>query len=125
MDAHMKYMRKNVMTENEVSVMVKASSGGRKYQMSLSETNLLELKDISVKDMDQFNRIYGDYLIVGFIYGGEILFEYKYEAKSKEDKKKIETGMWYVMLCAFFTPNADAMVQMHFEKTFYQKVLSE
>ena len=82
------------MTENEVSVMVKASSGGKKYQMSLSETNLLELKDIAVNTMEQFNRKYGEYLIVGFIYGGEILFEYKYEAKSKKDRKKIETGMW-------------------------------
>ena len=92
----MKYMSENVASETEVSVMLKASSGGQKYQLSQRATNLLKLKDNSPATLSQFNEAYGDYLIVGWIYGGAILYESKYSAQSSSDKMEVEAGLWYV-----------------------------
>jgi len=59
--------------------------------MSIAELNLLELKDtISASSLDEFKSLYGDYLIIGYEYGGEILFESTYSAESNEDKMDIE-----------------------------------
>lgn len=92
-DAHMSFLNENVQSETDVSVMVKASSTGKKKQMDLSQTNILELKDSTIDELEEFEKMYGAYLIVGYIYGGEIIFESIYSANNQKDKTKVEGGL--------------------------------
>ena len=93
----MKFARKTINSESDISFVMRASSAGRRKQLTLSEYNKLQLRD-TVKDLliEDFLREYGDYVIVGFIYGGEILFETTNTAKGHNDKQDVEAGMAYV-----------------------------
>lgn len=97
-DAHMKFARKTINSDSDVSFVMKATSAGRRKQLSLLEYNQLELRESAKTELvrDNFLRTYGEYIIVGFIYGGEILFETTNTARSLEDKLDIEAGMGYV-----------------------------
>merc|ERR1719319_532011 len=53
-DARMSFAKDNIQSASDVSVIVKASSAGRKQQMSLVETNALALKETSAIDLDEF-----------------------------------------------------------------------
>ena len=96
-DAKMDLARKEINSDFDVSFVMRASSTGGRKQLSSSEYNKLQLVD-SVKDLliEDFLRKYGDYVIVGFIYGGEILFETTYTGKGEKDKMDIEAAMGYV-----------------------------
>ena len=96
-DADMDFARKTVNSDSDVSFVMRASSTRGRKQLSSSEYNKLQLRD-SVKDLliEDFLREYGEYVIVGFIYGREILFEYTNTAKGLTDKMEIEAAMGYV-----------------------------
>ena len=95
----MDFARKTINSDSDVSFVMRASSEGGRKQLSSSEYNKLQLLD-SVKQsnllIDDFLRMYGEYVIVGFIYGGEILFEATNTAKGEKDKMEIEAAMGYV-----------------------------
>ena len=93
----MDFARKTVNSDSDISFVLRASSAGKRKQLTLSEYNKLQLRD-SVKDMliEDFLREYGEYVIVGLIYGREILFEYTNTAKGLTDKMDIEAAMGYV-----------------------------
>ena len=68
----MSYTKENVESETDVSMMVKASSGGGDYVMMLSHRNLLELEDwiphgtpTPYGDLESFQKEFGEYVIVG------------------------------------------------------------
>jgi len=92
-DAHLSFASENVQSASDVSVVIKAAAAGKKQQMSLAETNVLDLKETSVDSLDEFLALYGSYLIVGFEYGGEILFQSTHSARSEDDKMAIEGGL--------------------------------
>merc|ERR1719333_70879 len=94
-DAHMKFAKETEFSSNDVSVMVKATKSGKKKSLSLSDTNLLELREKArdYGDLDAFEEEYGGYLIIGFMYGGEILFESVLSARSEREKKEVKTGL--------------------------------
>merc|ERR1740139_252574 len=92
-DAHMNFAKDNIQSALDVSVIVKASAAGRKQQMSLADTNGLALKGTTAANIEEFLQLYGSYLIVGFEYGGDILFKSTHSAKSAEDKMSISGGL--------------------------------
>jgi len=92
-DAHMTYAKETVMSSSDVSVIIKAQSAGRKQQMSIAETNMLELDVSGTGGLDEFKSLYGTYMIVGFEYGGEIIFTSTHSAKNSEDQQAIEGGL--------------------------------
>ena len=93
----MSFLSNNVQSDTDVSVMVKASSAGKKKQMTLADTNILELKDSEINTLEEFEEMHGAYLVVGYLYAGEILFESRYSAANSEDKTAIEGGLAYVI----------------------------
>ena len=101
-DAHMSFMQQNIMSETDITAIVRASSAGRKWQISSADIDRLELIDISddIVTLADFTDVYGDYMIVGWIYGGEIVYESTYSAKSEESKREIQAELWYVVLFA-------------------------
>ena len=101
-DAHMRFMQQNIMSETDISAIVRASSAGRKWQMTSVDIDLLELDTVSddIVTLADFTDKYGDYLIVGWIYGGEIVYESTYSAKSEESKQEIQAELWYVAVCS-------------------------
>ena len=94
----MSFAKNNVDSELDVSVIVRANSYGKKGQMSMTETNKLELRDTTANDLEQFKDSYGEYLIVGFEYGGEIMYQSTHSARNKEDKLKVAGGLSYVYM---------------------------
>merc|ERR1712130_28363 len=94
-DAHMSYAKNNIDSALDISVIVKANSYGRKGQMKMSDTNKLRLKDTTANlmDLDEFTELYGEYMIVGFEYGGEIMFSATHTVRSHEDKLKVAAGL--------------------------------
>ena len=92
----MSFAKNNVDSELDVSLIVRANSYGRKGQMKMSDTNKLRLKETTADDVDEFQELYGSYLIVGFEYGGEIMFESTHSVRTKEDKLKVAGGLSYV-----------------------------
>ena len=98
-DAHMSYMKENIMSETDITAIVRASSAGRKWQISSADIDRLELIDISddIVTLADFTDVYGDYMIVGWIYGGEIVYESTYSAKNEESKQEIKAELWYVL----------------------------
>ena len=95
-DAHMNFLSENVQSDTDVSVLVRASSAGKKKQMTLADTNLLKLKETTLTTVEEFEEMYGMYVVVGYLYAGEILFESTYSASNSEDKTAIEGGLSYV-----------------------------
>ena len=91
----MSFAKNNVDSALDVSVIVKANWYDRKGQMSTSETNKLQLKDTTATDFDEFTELYGEYMIVGFEYGGEIMYSSTHSVKSHEDKMKVAAGLSY------------------------------
>ena len=91
----MKFAKENIQCEMDVSVLIKAYASGKKQQMSSSDLDLLVLQDTQVADLVEFEKMYGTYLIVGFEYGGEILFQSTHSAETYEDKMAIEAGLRY------------------------------
>jgi len=102
-DAHMSFAKDNIQSALDVSVIVKASADGRKQQMSLADTNGLALKGTSAATIEEFEQMYGSYLIVGFEYGGDILFKSTHSAKSAEDKMSISAGLNFAYKSAGFS----------------------
>ena len=94
----MQFAKNNVDSALDVSIIVKASSYGRKVQMGKSEMNKLKLKETTTVDLEAFKAKYGEYLIVGFEYGGEIMFSSTHSVRSKEDKLKVAGGLSYVII---------------------------
>ena len=96
-DADMDFARRIINSDSDVSFVMRALSPGGRKQLSSSEYNKLQLRD-SVKDLliEDFLREYGEYVIVGLIYGREFLFEYTNTAKGLTDKMDIEAAMGYV-----------------------------
>jgi len=94
-DAHLSFAKESIQSASDVSVIIKASAVGRKKQLDLSDwNNLLELKDtLNFAGIEEFEALYGTYLIVGFEYGGEIVFQSTHSAQSNEDKVAIEGGL--------------------------------
>ena len=94
----MEFAKNNIDSALDVSLIVKANSYGRKGQMDMSETGKLQLKETTAADLEEFEELYGSYLIVGFEYGGEIMFQSTHSVRSKEDKLKVAGGLSYVMI---------------------------
>lgn len=91
----MKFASNNVDSSSDVSVVVRASSGGKVWKMPDTALNLLKM-DKSFKklaSLDAFTDMYGSYLIIGFEYGGEVLFQSTKTARTLEDKMSIEAGL--------------------------------
>ena len=102
----MSFAKNNVDSALDVSLIVKANSYGRKGQMSMQETNNLVLKETTASDADEFRNLYGSYLIVGFEYGGEIMFQSTHSVRTKEDKLKVAGGLSYVIVdCMMYIVN--------------------
>ena len=91
----MEFAKNNVDSALDVSMMVKAVAIGRKGQLKMSDTNKLRLKDTTAMDREAFMKEYGQYLIVGFEYGGEILFQSTHSVRDSEDKLKVAGGLGY------------------------------
>merc|ERR1719433_2608518 len=68
-DAHMSFAKSNIDCSSDVSVIVKASATGSKFQMGIEDMNILELDDSKALDMGEFTKLYGEYVIIGFEYG--------------------------------------------------------
>ena len=71
--------------------------------MMLSHRNLLELEDwiahetpTPYGDLESFQKEFGEYVIVGWSYGGEILFESVYSSRTDNDKTSVSAALWYV-----------------------------
>ena len=94
----MEFAKNNVDSALDVSLIVKANSYGRKGQMGMSETNKLKLKETTAADLEEFQEQYGEYLIVGFEYGGEIMFSSTHSVRDSEDKLKVAGGLSYVII---------------------------
>ena len=91
----MEFAKNNVDSSLDVSMIVKANSYGRKGQMKMSDTNKLRLKDTTAMDREAFVKEYGQYLIVGFEYGGEIMYTSTHSVRDSEDKLKVAGGLGY------------------------------
>jgi len=85
-DAHISFAKENVDSALDVSLIVKAHAYGQKGQMSISDTNKLELKDNVPETLDEFKDHYGSYMIVGFEYGGEIMYTSTHTVRREDDK---------------------------------------
>ena len=94
----MDFAKNNIDSALDVSLIVKANSYGRKGQMGMRETNNLVLKETTAADLDEFQAQYGVYLIVGFEYGGEIMFSSTHSVRDSEDKLKVAGGLSYVII---------------------------
>lgn len=116
-EAHMSFASENVQRSSDTSVIIKASAAGKKRQMSLADTNLLELKDSSIDHLEEFESLYGSYLIVGFEYGGEILFQSTHAAASSEDKMAISGGLELSFAGAGFPVEISGSADVSFDKT--------
>ena len=102
----MEFAKNNIDSALDVSLIVKANSYGRKGQMGMSETNNLELKGTTAENLKEFQEQYGEYLIVGFEYGGEIMLQSTHSVRSKEDKLKVAGGLSYVIVdCMMYIVN--------------------
>ena len=98
----MNFAKDNIDSALDVSLIVKANSYGRKGQMTMTETNKLRLKKTTAEDLDEFTEMYGSYLVVGFEYGGEIMYSSTHSVRSQEDKLKVAGGLSYdncVFMC--------------------------
>ena len=95
----MSYLDENVVSDLDVSVMVRAFSEGKKKQLTVSELNVLQLKDTSIETLEEFEKVYGEYLITGFMYGGEVVFEQILSATNSTDKMDIAGGLGFVTIC--------------------------
>merc|ERR1719361_2481758 len=92
-DGHLSFVKENTQSSFDVSVIIKANSYGRKKQLELSDTNNLALKDTLIESFEKFESDYGQYLIVGFEYGGEILFESRHTVATENDKIAVAGGL--------------------------------
>merc|ERR1719295_2349080 len=61
--------------------------------MTMRQTNKLRLKETTAEDLDEFTEMYGSYLVVGFEYGGEIMYTSTHSVRSQEDKLKVAGGL--------------------------------
>lgn len=92
----MQFYRNNIDSSSDVSVVVKASAAGSKIQMGIEDTNVLELETTTALTLKDFQKIYGEYIIVGFEYGGEILFQSTTSTSSSEKKETIVAALKWV-----------------------------
>lgn len=116
-EAHMSFASENVQSSSDTSVIITAEAAGKKRQMSIADTNLLELKDTSIDNLEEFEALYGSYLIVGFEYGGEILFQATHSAASDEDKLAISGGLELSFAGAGFPVEISGSADVSFDKT--------
>ena len=96
-DAHLNFAKENVVCEMDVAVIMRALAEGKKKQMDVSGINLLEMDTTEAANLDDYLKRYGVYVIVGFEYGGEILFQSTHTSSSKEDTLAVEAGLEYEM----------------------------
>ena len=92
-DAHMKFASENIAASSEVSVIVKATSSGRNLQMTIADRNELVLEETSDMNIEEFTKKYGYYMIIGFEYGGEILFQSTTTTSSSETKEEVQAEL--------------------------------
>jgi len=85
------FAKKNSMSALDTTLVVHAEQTGRYVRCGQNDCNLLKLNDhISPTDgISAFKAKYGEYLIIGFEYGGIFNFVSKYTAESSVDKMAI------------------------------------
>ena len=94
----MSFAKDHIDSEFEVSLIVKANAWGQKAQLKMADTNNLELHDTTNLEWDKFREMYGEYLVIGFDYGGEIMFQSTHTVRSSEDKLAVAAGIKYVII---------------------------
>eukprot|EP01084_Bolivina_argentea_P180522 311888_1 len=100
-DAKVKFAKKNARSSLDVTFLITATQKGRTITNSTDDINKLELAK-SIKDqikinekytIQDFKKEYGEYYIIGFEYGGEIIFQSTYSTESTEDKLAVEGAL--------------------------------
>eukprot|EP01084_Bolivina_argentea_P026094 48481_1 len=102
-DANVKFAMNNTNGTFGLSVMYSASHEGQKRLYDMKALNALKLND-HVSDaikgtkgipltFDEFTQKYGRYVVIGYEYGGSILFDMQYSTKSSQDKKSVIGGL--------------------------------
>eukprot|EP01084_Bolivina_argentea_P029266 54307_1 len=99
-DANVNFAMNNVQGSLQLTMVVRAHQEGRVLQNDLSDILPLKLRDSvkgKIKDnkytFERFKKDYGSYFIVGFDYGGQILFQSTYSTKSSQDKLSVGGGL--------------------------------
>eukprot|EP01084_Bolivina_argentea_P301788 520742_1 len=116
-DANVEFAKTNTSSSLDVSFVVSAKQSGRIRKNGIPELNQLvldpdilnkinsDIKDNNDDDDDDetdskkeytindFRQEFGEYVIVGFEYGGEIRFQSTYSTNSKNDSTKVEGSL--------------------------------
>eukprot|EP01084_Bolivina_argentea_P029267 54308_1 len=99
-DASVNFAMNNSQNSLQLTFIVNARQSGRLLENDLGDRIPLKLKDSVLKKIedpnytfDKFKKEYGSYFIVGFDYGGEILFQSKYSVNSSQNKLSVAGGL--------------------------------
>eukprot|EP01083_Nonionella_stella_P082416 227465_1 len=100
-DARVAFAMDNIQGKLDLTMILRATQEGRVLKNN-KELTKLELRK-TVTDwitnaekpltLEQFKQKYGEYIIIGKEYGGEVLFQQTFLSSSSEDKKKIAGGL--------------------------------
>jgi len=123
-DSHLSFAKQNIQSALDVSVIIKASTMSHKKQLDLSDCDLLELRDITSEDIEEFESLYGAYLLVGYEYGGEIVFQSTHSAQSNEDKLAIAEGLSVAFGSVGFDVAGVAEIAGYKKSDIYEKSVS-
>jgi len=90
------FAKDNSMSSNDTAFVVTAIQSGHYIRCDLNDRNVLKLRKSVIDQMQQtemtaadFRIEYGEYLIIGFEYGGKLNFISKYKADSQDEKMAI------------------------------------
>eukprot|EP01084_Bolivina_argentea_P128398 226968_1 len=98
-DAHVKFAMRNVAGSLDLTVILNAVQKGRVVKNDV-ECVQLKLRPAVQKRIDsghltfeKFKQEYGEYLIIGFEYGGHVCFKATYKTRSSQDKLSVAGGL--------------------------------
>ena len=94
----MSFAKDHIDSEFDVSLIVKAVAEGQKAQLKMADIEHLQLIDTTITEWDEFREMYGEYLIIGFDYGAEIMFQSTHTVRITEDKFAVAAGIKYVLI---------------------------
>eukprot|EP01084_Bolivina_argentea_P251885 422653_1 len=98
-DAHVQFAKDNSNDLLSLTLVMSAEQTGVLRQNELTDFNKLELSETVLTQIhegmqfDEFREKYGEYMIVGWEYGGKFTYVTKYEVDSAADKISVEGGL--------------------------------
>mmetsp|Transcript_22931 Transcript_22931/g.20146 ORF Transcript_22931/g.20146 Transcript_22931/m.20146 type:complete len:596 (+) Transcript_22931:60-1847(+) len=98
-DANVKFAMDNINSGLSLSIIYRNSVTGKIKTVDLNDLDSLELADQVKQQIDdgltfnEFVEAYGQYIIIGFKSGGEILYDCTYSTKDSSDKLSVSGGL--------------------------------